>query len=75
MIITIETKEKSYDIQADKDSSIYNTLEILAEKGMLLIEGDEIPKYIYSIRKNRTVLTEASYRENGIYQGDILKVK
>lgn len=75
MIITIETEEKSYDIQADEESSIYNTLRILMEKGMLPIEMEEIPQNIYSMRRKRTVSTGVSYRENGIHQGDILKIK
>lgn len=75
MIITIETEEKSYDLQVDEDSSIYNTLQILTEKEMLPFGIKEIPQNIYSMRKKRKISTEASYRECGIHQGDILKIK
>ncbi len=75
MIVTIETENKSYDIKADKDSSIYNTLQILTEKGMVSFMVEEIPEKIYSVRKKRKISTKASYRECGIYQGDILRIK
>lgn len=75
MIVTIETENKSYDIKADKDSSIYNTLQILTEKGMVSFMVEEIPENIYSVRKRRKISTKASYRECGIYQGDILRIK
>lgn len=75
MIVTIETENKTYDIQVDEDSSINNTLQILAEKNMLKLETNEIPKNIYSVRKKRNVPTKESYRNCGIYQGDILKIK
>lgn len=75
MIITIGTEEQEYDIQADEDSSIYNTIKILTEKGMLPFHVEDIPAQIYSMRKRRKIPTESSYRENRICQGDILRIK
>lgn len=70
MIVTIESEEKAWDIAADENSSIENTLRILMEKGMVAgVTGE-----VYSMRKKRNVDTEKSYRENGIYHGDILKI-
>ncbi len=75
MTITVEAGALSYDIMVDENSTILNTLQILAEKSMLPITKEEIPSKIYSVRKKRNVLVNAGYRENGIFQGDILRIK
>lgn len=75
MIITIVSDEKEWDIQADENSSIQNTLKILRERGMLAMQEENIPKTVYSVRKRRSIDTERTYRESGIYQGDILKIR
>lgn len=74
MIVTIESQEKEWDIQADDNSNICNALEILAEKGMIPYAKEELPSEIYSMRRKRKISTGKSYRENGIYQGDILRI-
>ena len=75
MIVTVVAEEKEWDIQADENSSIQNTLKILIERGMLAVSDQNIPQTIYSTRKRRSISTERSYRESGIYQGDILKIR
>lgn len=75
MIITVEAGKSKYDIMADENSTILNTLQILTEKSMLPITKEEIPSKIYSVRRKRNVPVNEEYRENGIFQGDILRIK
>lgn len=56
------------------DNCILDTLRIMNEKGMLSWENAE-PEYIYSQRKRKFVPTKLTYSENGIYQGDWLKLR
>ena len=46
MIVTIEMGADSYDIQADEQSSILHTLQILAECSMLPISMEELPQTV-----------------------------
>lgn len=75
VIVTIEMGADSYDIQADEQSSILHTLQILAECSMLPISMEELPQTVYSIRKKRWIPVNNSYRENRIYQGDVLRIE
>lgn len=74
MIITITSNEKDYDIMTSPNNCILDTLHIMEESGMLSW-GDTEPEYIYSQRKRKYVPTKLTYSENGIYQGDWLKLK
>ncbi len=75
MVITVEAGKLKYDIMADENSTIQNTLQILIEKSMLPMTEEEIPSRIYSVRKKRDVPVDVGYRENGIFQGDILRIR
>ena len=74
MIVTISYEKKEYDIMTNPDNSIAQTMKILQEKGMIPASDGE-PAQIYSVRKKRTVPANVTYRESGIYQGDILRIK
>lgn len=75
MIITVEAGNLKYDVMADENSTILNTLQILTEKSMLPMTKEEIPSRIYSVRKKRNIPVNVEYREIGIFQGDILRIK
>lgn len=74
MMITIEEDGKQYDIKAERDSKIANTLKIMQTRGLLAFPQDELPECVYSVRRQRRIATHGSYGENGIYQGDILRI-
>lgn len=74
MVITISCGTNSYDIKTSSENTIVDTLRILEEKGMIMDENG-IPEKIYSVRKKKNISTNATYRECGIYQGDILRLK
>lgn len=74
MMITIEENGKQYDIKAGRDSKIENTLDIMKKRGLLSFHGADMPEQIYSVRRQRRIPVQCSYRENGIYQGDILRM-
>lgn len=42
---------------------------------MLPISMEELPQTVYSIRKKRWIPVNNSYRENRIYQGDVLRIE
>lgn len=74
MIITIRNGRESYDIQADTDSSIENTIRIMIEKGLLSLDIDRLPEKVYSVRRKRRIAIGSSYREAKIFQGDIIRI-
>ena len=68
--LTIEEENgERMDIRVNEEHKIADTLKILCENGILTDTGE---RFLYTMRKRGRVYTDMSYREAGIYSGDIL---
>ncbi|MGN0305128.1 MAG: hypothetical protein ACI4D2_03120 [Lachnospiraceae bacterium] len=70
----VHTK-KAYDIMADREQRIKTTVRVLQETMPEIFDGIEEPVNVQSERTKRRINIEKTYREAGIYQGDILRLE
>lgn len=66
--------KRDMDLLVAEDQKIAETMEILAEKELLEEETAESVKYVKALRTNNQVNVLLTYREAGIYSGDILEL-
>ncbi|MGN1196441.1 MAG: hypothetical protein ACI4TA_02455 [Acetatifactor sp.] len=67
--------QKAYDIMADREQRIKTTVRVLQETMPEIFDGIEEMVNVQSTRTKRRINMEKTYREAGIYQGDILRLE
>ena len=70
--ITIEVEEEKIDIGIDKEQKIGQVIGILKETGKLVSKTK--PTYFRSLLNQKLVCVGKTFEEEGIYDGDTLKV-
>ena len=63
------------DLLVSDDQTISDTMQILAEKGLLKRETADSIKYVKALRAGSQVNVLLPYNEAGIYSGDILVIE
>lgn len=64
--------QRDMELLVFEEQKIAETMEILAEKGLLEGEAADSVKYIKALRTNNQVNVLLTYSEANIYSGDIL---
>lgn len=72
--ITFTNKEKAVDLLVDNGQKIINTIQIIGENGDLEMDSMDTVRYVKSLRKSRWISVYESYKEAGIYSGDMLNI-
>lgn len=67
--------KRDMDLLVSEDQKIAETMEILAEKGLLEEETAETVSYVRSMRTKNQVNVLLTYGEAEIYSGDILELE
>lgn len=67
--------KRDMDLLVSEDQKIAETMEILAEKGLLEEEITETVSYVRSMRTKNQVNVLLTYSEAEIYSGDILELE
>lgn len=67
--------KQDMDLLVSEDQKIAETMEILAEKGLLEEETAEAVSYVRSMRTKNQVNVLLTYSEAEIYSGDILELE
>lgn len=67
--------KRDMDLLVSEDQKIVETMEILAEKGLLEEETAETVSYVRSMRTKNQVNVLLTYSEAEIYSGDILELE
>ena len=66
--------KQDFDLLVSEDQKIAETMEILAEKGLLEEETAETVSCVRSMRTKNQVSVLLTYSEAEIYSGDILEL-
>ena len=66
--------KRDMDLLVFEEQRIAETMEILADKGLLEEEMADTVKYVKSMRTNNQVNILLTYSEANIYSGDILEL-
>lgn len=74
LTITIEVRQKTYDIQVPDTQKIMETIQILKDNlsGLGL---DEIPDYIQEMDSGRKISTQCTYGQACLYSGSKISMK
>lgn len=63
------------DLMVLEDQKIAETIQVLAERGLIEREATNTAKYVKSQRTNHQVNILLTYKEGNIYSGDILELE
>lgn len=76
MIITLNHKRREFhkcmDIQVNEEQKIMDTLQILAQAGLISDRNGNTAAHIYSERNKQYINTQLTYNQAMIFHGDNL---
>lgn len=72
--VTFINRQNRIDLLIDNMQKIKDTLNTVEEAGLLPDSEWESVHYVKSLRMNRRLSVFCSYKEAGIYSGDVLEV-
>lgn len=72
MLITVKQDKKAIDVKVDEKQKIIDVFDVLDQKR--LISVSDFYK-VRSIRKGQIIIALKSFKENEIYNGDILEIE
>lgn len=73
LTLTIEIKSRKMDIMVRKDQRMSEVLKVLKDNRIIFFQAEKI--MIYSMRKKEYVNQRLTFRQAGIFTGDILVLK
>lgn len=74
LTIKLTNRNISRDIMVNPDQKIVDTLRILEENNILSMDEDMEKILVKSERKKRYINSRLSYRQAGIFNGDLLQI-
>ncbi len=75
MVLTVMAESKSLDVIVGRNQRIRDVCERLSENGYIprLCEGRRL--LVYSVRREEYIASGRTFGQEGIYNGDILRIE
>lgn len=71
----VSEQNKDFNLLVSEEQKIIETLQVLAEKGLIAGELADSIRYVRTLRTNNQVNVLLTYKEGKIYSGDIIQIE